>query len=124
MPILIACQYCDWKGRVKDELAGKAGKYPTCGERIPIPANAPAAAVDDAPDVVDEAGIVEDEPRPKRPAASRRDDEDDDRPARSRRSRDEEDDRPARSRRRRDDDEDEVDRPSRSRRRRDDDDED
>lgn len=117
MPITIACRYCDWKGRVNDELAGKAGKCPTCGERIPIPASTTPAAVDDAPDVVDESDFVEDEPRPaaKRPS-SRRDE--DDRPARSRRRRNDEneDDRPARSRRRRDVD-DEDDSPRRSRRR-------
>ena len=39
MPIAISCPHCDWKGSVKDELAGKKGKCPTCGELIPIPAS-------------------------------------------------------------------------------------
>jgi hypothetical protein len=135
MPITIACQHCDWKGRVPDNLAGRKGKCPTCGELVPIPKKGtpppvPAghkAAVDDEPDLVDDADIVEDEPRPpaKRPAPAHRpadDDEDDDRPRKARR-RDDEDDRPARSRRRADDD-DEDERPRKARRRDDDEDED
>ena len=135
MPIAIACPHCDWKGKVPDNLAGKKGKCPTCGELIPIkkPSGPPplSRGKADEPEFVDDAEIVEDEPRPK-PAAGRRrpDDDDDDRPARSRRRQDDdedddrprkrrpaddEDDRPARSRRRDEDDED--DRPSRSRRR-------
>jgi hypothetical protein len=135
MPIAIACQHCDWKGKVKDELAGKKGKCPTCGELVPIP-NTPGgkrASADDEPDVVDEADFVEESPRPRgkpksksldeafnsvgrddddRPRARRRDDdEDNDRPRSRRRDDDADDDRP---RRRRSDDDD--DRPSRSRR--------
>jgi hypothetical protein len=137
MPIAIACPHCDWKGRVPDNLAGRKGKCPTCGELVPIPKKGtpppvPAgqkAAVDDEPDLVDDADIVEDEPRPpaKRPAPGRRlveDNEDDDRSARSRRradDEDDEDDRPRKARRRDEDDEDE--RPRKARRR-DDDDED
>jgi hypothetical protein len=136
MPISIACPHCDWKGRVKDELAGKKGKCPTCGELIPIPLKGspppvPAGAravVDDAPDVVDEADIVEDSPRPSskpggRPAPAskgRRDEDEDDRPRR-RRDDDEDDDRPSRSRQW---DEEDEDRPSRARRRPADDDDD
>jgi hypothetical protein len=133
MPISVSCRQCDWMGKVPDNLAGKKGKCPTCGELIPIKGGpAPRAAskgkADDEPDVVD------DEPRPKKSAARRRDDDEDDRPRKRRR--DEDDDRPARSRRRDDDDEDERpskarrrddeddQRPSRSRRRRDDDDDD
>ena len=63
MPIAVACPHCDWKGRVKDELAGKKGKCPTCGELVPIPQPPPKgapppvpsakkSAVDDEPDVV------------------------------------------------------------------------
>src|SRR5215213_1729474 len=104
MPIAIACKFCDWKGRVKDELAGKKGKCPTCGELVPIPKKgAPPpvragqkSAVDDEPDLVDDADIVEDEPRPpvKRPAPARRsaDDDEDDRPRKARRRDDDEDD--------------------------------
>jgi hypothetical protein len=135
MPISIACPHCDWKGRVPDNLAGRKGKCPTCGELVPIPKKGTPppvpvgqkAAVDDEPDLVDDADVVEDEPRPaaKRPAPARRpvDDDDDDRPSRSRRRADDddEDDRPRKARRR-DDDEDE--RPARSRRRVDEDDED
>jgi hypothetical protein len=134
MPIAIACKHSDWKGKVADTLAGKQGKCPTCGELVPIPKRAAPPpvpgkkAVDNEPDVVDDADIVEDErPSKSRPAARRRpDDEDDDRPTRSRRRVDDdedEDDRPSKSRRRpADDDEDE--RPSRARRRPADDDED
>lgn len=145
MPIAIACPHCDWKGRVKDELAGKKGKCPTCGELVPIP-NTPGlpskrSSVDDAPDVVDEADFVEESPRPRgkpksksldeafrsvgrddddRPRARRRDeDDDDDRPRGRRRDDDEDDDRP---RRRRPADDEDEDRPARSRRRDDDDD--
>jgi hypothetical protein len=138
MPISIACPHCDWKGRVKDELAGRKGKCPTCGELIPIPAKGSPPpvpggqkpAVDAEPDVVDDADIVEDEPRakskPGRPAPSskgRRGEDEDDRPRR-RRDEDDEDDRPSKSRRRAADDEDEDDRPPKARRRRDEDDED
>src|SRR4051812_48590807 len=99
MPISIACPHCDWKGRVKDELAGRKGKCPTCGELIPIPLKGtpppvPAgamAAVDDAPDVVDDADIVEEPPsrsksgiRPAPAAKGRRDEDEDDRPRRRR----------------------------------------
>jgi hypothetical protein len=150
MPISIACPHCDWKGVVKDELGGRKGKCPTCGELIPIPLKGapppvPAgarAAVDDEPDVVDDADMVE-EARPRsrsgvRPGAGssvrravdddrprrRREDEDDDRPSRSRR-RDEEDDRPPRARRRfADDDDDDRARPRRRARDYDDDDDD
>ena len=128
MPIAIACSHCDWKGRVKDELGGKKGKCPTCGELIPIPNNpapppAPVArrpAVDDEPDVLDEADVVDDRP----PASSRRSrsegrgrsyDDEDERPRRRRPADDfEEDHRPSQSRRRpADDDSDE--RPARRR---------
>ena len=151
MPIAIACRFCDWKGKVKDELAGKNGKCPTCGELVPIPntpsksppplAGKKSAVPDDEPDIVDDADFVEEEddrPKPKpRPSAGRsvggaldsvgrgrRDDDEEDERPRSRRSRDEdEDDEPrARSRKRRDDEEDE--RPSKSRRRAVDDDDD
>ena len=37
MPIAISCAQCDWQGTVKDELAGRKGKCPTCGELVPIP---------------------------------------------------------------------------------------
>ena len=37
MPIAIACGQCDWKGTVKDALAGRKGKCPTCGEPITVP---------------------------------------------------------------------------------------
>lgn len=136
MPIAITCPHCDWKGKVPDNLAGKRGKCPTCGELIPIkkPVRAKAGA-DDEPDIVDDADLVEDEPRPKKSAARRRDEDDDrprkrrpadddeDRPARSRRRDDDEDDRPSKARRRPADDEDDE-RPVRSRRRPADDDED
>jgi hypothetical protein len=140
MPIAIACRHCDWKGKVKDELAGKKGKCPTCGEVVPIP-NTPGlpsggkrASVDDEPDVVDEADFVEESPRPRvkpksksldeafssvgrddgdRPRSRRRDDdEDDERPRRRRPADDDDEDRPARGRRR---DDDEDDRPRRRR---------
>src|SRR5829696_7975444 len=110
MPISIACPHCDWKGRVKDELAGKTGKCPTCGELFPIPKKgAPPAIpagkkpVDDEPDVVDDADVVEDE---------------DDRPSKARRRAvdDEEDDRPSKRRRDVDDDEDDDDRPRKKKR--------
>ena len=75
MPIAISCETCDWKGRVKDELAGKKGKCPSCGEPIPIPKKGtpppiPTRAVDDAPDVVDDdiiedAEVVEQKSRPR-----------------------------------------------------------
>jgi hypothetical protein len=135
MPIAITCQHCDWKGKVADTLGGKKGKCPTCGELVPIPKRAAPPpvpgkkAVDNEPDVVDDADIVEEvEERPSksRPAARRRPD-DDDRPARSRRrvDDDDEDERPSRSRRRPADADDEDERPSRVRRRpADDDDED
>ncbi|MBO0699220.1 MAG: hypothetical protein J2P46_12560 [Zavarzinella sp.] len=136
MPISIACPRCNWKGRVKDELAGRKGKCPTCGELIPIPLKGspppvPAgakAAVDDAPDIVDDADIVEDEPRPKPKSAAssrvRRDEDGDDRPRKKRRDEDDDDDRPAKARRRRDDDDDDNDRPLKARRRLADDDDD
>jgi hypothetical protein len=140
MPISIACPSCDWKGRVKDELAGKTGKCPTCGKLIPIPkkgapppVRAGKKSADDEPDVVDDADIVEDadvvEEKPRSKSRSRdederprrrRDEDEDDRPRKRRRDDDEEEDRPSRSRRRDDDDEDDHPR----KRRRDDDDED
>jgi hypothetical protein len=146
MPIAISCPHCDWKGKVKDALAGKTGKCPTCGELVPIPKAARAgpppvpgkksAAVDSDPDVVDDADIVDDpevvedrpKPRVKPKSASmndalssvnrgRRDDDEDDRPRRKRTDDDDEDDdRPSKARRRVDDD-DEDDRPSKARRR-------
>jgi hypothetical protein len=143
MPILAVCPHCDWKGRVKDELGGRLGKCPTCGEQfyIPVKGTPPpmpgAKSIDDSPDVVDDAEVVEERRRPKwermsrkadgdedddevRPARSRRradDDEDDDRPRPSKRYAydDDEDDRPRPRRRPADDDED---RPRRRRRRR------
>src|SRR5438045_8717112 len=42
MPVAIACPHCEWKSKVKDELAGKKGKCPTCGELVPIPNKAAA----------------------------------------------------------------------------------
>lgn len=131
MPISIACPHCDWKGRVKDELGGRKGKCPTCGELFPIPLKGtpppvPAGqrvAVDDEPDVVDDADIVE-EPASKSKSGVRRTsgskvrrEVDDDRPRR-RRDNDEDDDRPSRSRQRYEEDED--DRPRTKRRARDD----
>ena len=42
MSIAVACEHCGWKTSVKDELAGKKGKCPTCGEPIVVPTrNAP-----------------------------------------------------------------------------------
>ena len=137
MPIAIACQHCDWKGKVDDALAGKKGKCPTCGELVPIPKkSAPPPVpgkkavgnepdvVDDA-DIVDDAEVVDDRPSKSRGAAARRrpDDDEDDRPSRARRrvDDDDEDDRPSRSRRRPADDDEDDDRPSRARRRVDDD---
>src|SRR5262245_49618315 len=119
MPIAISCSQCDWKGKVADNLAGKKGKCPTCGELIPIkkssgPPPLARGKTDDESDIVDDADVVEDEPRPKKSASRGRDDEDDDRPARSRRRDDEDDDRP---RKRRRDEDDEDDRPAKSRRR-------
>jgi hypothetical protein len=126
MPIVVVCPHCDWEGRVPDNLAGRTGKCPTCGERIPIPKRG-TRAVDDA-DIIDDADVVEDEPQPESRRPARRDDDDDDRPARTRRRPDDDEDRPARSRRRPADDdeedEDEDDRPRRSRRLRRDEEED
>jgi hypothetical protein len=126
MPIAIACKHCDWKGKVADTLAGKQGKCPTCGELVPIPKkSAPPPVpgkkvVDTEPDVVDDVEV--DRPSRSRGAAARRrpDDEDDARPARSRRRVDDdedEDDRPSKARRRPADDDDEDERPARARRR-------
>ncbi|HJZ93824.1 MAG TPA: hypothetical protein VKE40_23325 [Gemmataceae bacterium] len=153
MPIAISCPHCDWKGKVKDALAGKTGKCPTCGEMVPIPKPArsgpppipgkKSAAVDSDPDVVDDADIVDDaetvedrpKPRVKPKSASmnealssinrgRRDDDEDDRPRRKRPDDDDDDDdRPAKARRRVADDDD-GDRPSKARRRLADDDDD
>jgi hypothetical protein len=114
MPIAISCPHCDWKGSVKDELAGKKGKCPTCGELIPIPdQSSPRPLASDDPD---------DRPRSKskpylgegRTDRGRRDryDEED----RPRRRRDPDDEYEGRPRRRPIDEEDEG-RPSRSRRR-------
>src|SRR5687768_3988525 len=98
MAIPVTCGQCGWQAAVKDELAGKTGKCPTCGEPIPIPAKgvpppipARRKPVDDEPDVVDDADIVEDEPRSRSMSGSgpavglkARRDEDDDRPRRRR----------------------------------------
>src|SRR5262245_23941433 len=99
MPISVACRHCDWRGRVPDNLAGKSGKCPTCGELIPIkksagppPLSGSRGKADDEADIVDDADVVEDEPRPKSKRPARRDDEDDDRPPRSRRRSDDDDD--------------------------------
>ncbi|HKB01857.1 MAG TPA: hypothetical protein VKD90_06535 [Gemmataceae bacterium] len=153
MPIAISCPHCDWKGRVKDELAGKKGKCPTCGELVPIPSKSgpppvpggkKPAAVDDDPDVVDDADIVDDDeaptpaakPRVKPKSASmsqalgsvnhdrkRSNDDDDDGRPRARRRADDDDEDERPRSRRRTDDDDEDERP-RSRRRVDDDDDD
>jgi len=136
MPISIACPHCDWTGKVKDDLAGKNGKCPTCGEVVPIPKRSAPPPVRGKkaadPDVVDDANIfddtqvVEDEPRPKSKRPARRDDEDD-RPPRSHRRTDDEDDddRLRKSRRLRDDDDDDDDyRPRKARRLRDEEDDD
>ena len=143
MPIAIACPHCDWNGRVKDELAGKTGKCPTCGELVPIPkasvkgspppipGGRKTAPEDDVPEVVDDADIVEDaevvddEPRPRpkaKPTANNRHKKDDDRPRR-RREKDDDDERPAKARRRPADDDDDE-RPAKARRRPADDDDD
>lgn len=37
MSIAVACEQCGWKAAVKDEMAGKKGKCPTCGEPIAVP---------------------------------------------------------------------------------------
>jgi hypothetical protein len=143
MPIAIACPHCDWKGRVKDELAGKTGKCPTCGELVPIPAakakGAPppfpgakkSTLVDDEPDVIDDADIVEDaevvddRPRPKpRPSGGRSVGDARSSMGKGRKRDDDDDDRPSKSRRRPADDDDEDERPAKSRRRPVDDDED
>jgi hypothetical protein len=123
MPIAIACLHCDWKGNVADDLAGRKGKCPTCGEQVPVPRRKIPPPIpgcrrpdDGVSDLVTDADIIEDKPLPKRPARQR--DEDRDRPSRGgrRRNDDDEDDRPARSRRRSVDDDDD-DRVRKARRR-------
>jgi hypothetical protein len=125
MSIPVSCGQCGWKAAVEDELAGKTGKCPTCGELILIPKKGapPPVPTRRNADVVDDADIVEDEPRSRSTSGSRpgvgskaRRDEDEDRPRR-RRDEDDDDDRPSRSRRRAADDDEDDDRPSRSRRR-------
>lgn len=108
MPV-INCPKCQGKLRFPEDSPPRRVKCPTCGNTFLSSDGMPKPAADAAKSSRD------------------RDEEDDDRPSksRSRRSRDDEDDdRPSRSRARRDLEDDEDDRPSRSRRNRDDDDED
>jgi hypothetical protein len=122
MPIPVSCQHCDWKGRVRDDLSGKKGKCPTCGELIDVPKASAVKAAAPKPAPKPKAVAEDDEEKPKPKAKRSLDDV-----LSSARGRDvdDEDDRPAKSRRRpADDDEDEDDRPAKSRRRPADDDED
>jgi hypothetical protein len=50
MKIDIACGSCPWTGAVKEELAGKTGKCPKCGEKIRIPELEPPEFVDELSD--------------------------------------------------------------------------
>ena len=100
MPISIMCSHCDWKGKVKDEMAGKTGKCPTCGEHIPIPRAAAKAAPPPMPakkprrPAEDDPDIVEDEPKRKAKSKLSRDSDEDDRPRKPNRRTDEDDDEP------------------------------
>jgi hypothetical protein len=47
MSIPVSCRQCGWGGAVKDELAGRKAKCPSCGEAIPV-ARAPEAEEDEA----------------------------------------------------------------------------
>ncbi len=117
MLIQVSCPHCDWKGKVKGELAGKKGKCPTCGEVFaipkaersappPIPGSKKTGPVDVAPDFIDDGDIVDDaevveersKARSKR-SVRNRDKDYDDRPRRRSRN-DDDEDRPAKSRRR------------------------
>ncbi|MSR51909.1 MAG: hypothetical protein EXS09_01295 [Gemmataceae bacterium] len=96
MPISLSCGNCDWKGKVKDEMAGKTGKCPTCGEHIPIASGSLKAAVPPPMPAkkplrpVDDPDIVEDEP--KRKSKFSLDDAEDDRPRKRRSVYDDDDD--------------------------------
>jgi len=119
MPIAISCPHCDWKGFVKDELGGKKGKCPTCGELIPIPEQSssrpmrsgrrPMDEPDDRPGAKSKPNLGES--RTDRGSRDRNDEDD-----RPRRRRDPDDEYEGRPRRRPIEDDDES-RPSRGRRR-------
>ena len=47
MSIPVSCRQCGWSGAVKDGLAGRKAKCPTCGEAIVV-ASAPAPDDDEA----------------------------------------------------------------------------
>lgn len=117
MPIPVECE-CGRAMRVKDEMAGKKGRCPSCNGILLIPAVAappPLREVQPAADDEDER------PRRRESIRTRPDDEDDDRPRRRpplRRDADEDDadDRPRRpAARSREEEEEDEDRPRRPR---------
>jgi hypothetical protein len=67
MSIPVSCGQCGWKAAVKDELAGKKGKCPTCGEPIIVPSAAPADDVEAAAAAALADG--DDDPAPPPPPA-------------------------------------------------------
>jgi hypothetical protein len=62
MSIPVSCRQCGWRGAVKDELAGRKGKCPSCGEPISIPQAAGS-------DEVEAAYELAEPPRPAERAA-------------------------------------------------------
>ena len=60
MAIEFDCSHCGQHLRIKEELAGKQGKCPACGERISVPI--PGAATE-AADIYDLAPVDDDEER-------------------------------------------------------------
>lgn len=52
MSIAVACPHCEAKLNVRDEMAGRRGKCPKCGESIDIPAAAAVDKVESTPEQI------------------------------------------------------------------------
>ncbi len=127
MPIQVKCARCGLAMQVKDELAGRTGKCPKCKAEIKVPAGIATKPISPKPTrkKADEEDLVEVEAIEEEEFEYI--DEDDDRPAKKKRSREDDEDRPSAKKKRsreEDDEDDEDDRPARKKRSRDEEDED
>lgn len=117
MPIPVVCSGCSARLNAPDAAAGKAVKCPKCQKTVSVPAASPGfEVVEDEPAPVPpkKAAPVDDAPRRKTARPTRRDPDEDERPAAKRPARDnrDDDDRPRKKTRRAvEEDDDEDDRP-------------
>ena len=78
MPIPVKCE-CGRSMKVKDELAGKRGKCPSCGTMLLIPVLDVQPVIEEEPPAYHMVGSPEDEARPRREARRPREEDEEDR---------------------------------------------